>query len=262
MSDVNPYEKNPYASPEEPKAVFDYHRSSGSREPALPLHMTLWHKTGLFWSQPCEMSVWEDRMTISGKHLDASITIPRDVAHDQVTPRLLDMIIRKDSGRKFRMGYPKGDPDRNLTLARLETWMDWLVADDPEAAEKRVVENLKKWACSMVLHYISWILVLLMIFWGIFFIACMVWDNGNVMTPLLGVLGLPVFINVVFWIFLRGGGMWILYVIILFYSLLFLTGLASRNPIIILFSGAVVYHSGRALSGFAYCRPMVRELRM
>ena len=58
------------------------------------------------------------------------------------------------------MKYPKTDPNKNLMLARLETWLDPDIADDPDAAQQRVDNRLKKWVCSMVTHYISFLLAL------------------------------------------------------------------------------------------------------
>ena len=243
---------NPYAYTEESEIVFP--RSSGDQtgEPALPLAMTVFLKTGFLSSTPCQLSVTEDQMEFSAMRLQEPVTVQRLTAREQVKLRLLDMKIRGDNGRKYRMKYPKADPDKNLKLARLETWLAPDLADDPDATLRRVDNRLKKWACSMVTHYISFLLALQvigLILITIGFVAALAHERQNMefedtamMTFVLGFVVLLVASNATILILLRFGQMWALYFATMLYSLFCLLALISLSIIAALLGGLVVYY--------------------
>ena len=256
MSDVNPY-----AYTEEPDFVFPKQRGSQTGEPALPLNMSLIHKTGVFSSRLCQMSVTEDQIEISGMHLEEPVTIQRHIAREQVKLRLLDMIIRDDNGRKYRMKYPKTDPEKYLTLARLEAWLDPDLSDDPETAQQRVDNRLKKWTCSIVNNWISCLLVLQGIALFFITIACVVIATSHqrrddsaeamiFMVVVLGWIGFLVASNITFPVLLRFGQMWALYFVMMLYSLFCLVALVNISPVGILIGAAVVYQAVKARSDY------------
>lgn len=262
MSDVNPY-----AYTEEPDFVFPKQHGSRTGEPALPLNMSLVHKTGVFSSRLCQMSVTEDQIEISGMHLEEPVTIQRHTARDQVKLRLLDMKIRDDNGRKHRMKYPKTDPEKYLTLARLEAWLDPDLTDDPETAQQCVDNRLKKWTCCMVTNWITCLLVLQILALIIVVIGCVVavmsvknGDDGETMIFMIVVLGWVGFLvasNITFLVLLRFGQMWALYLVIMLYSLFCLVSLIGFNPVGILIGGAMIYQSVKARSDYIRLSPQV-----
>ena len=260
---------NPYAYTEEPDFVFSRQQGSQTGEPALPLNMSLVHKTGVFSSCPCQMSVTEDQIEISGMHLEEPVTIRRLTARDQVKLRLLDMKIRDDNGRKYRMKYPKTDPEKYLTLARLETWLNPDMTDNPEAARQRVDNRLKKWTCSMVSNWITGLLALqiigtiaLAIVWVVFVSG----DESEVdevpvriasLALIVGVVVLLVVPNITFLLLLRSGQMWVLYFIILFYALFGLLGLLVFRLIEIMIGATLIYYSVKAVSDYKRLSPQI-----
>ena len=256
MSDVNPY-----AYTEEPDFVFSGQLGSRTGEPALPLNMSLFHKAGVFSSRSCQMSVTEDRIEISGMHLHEPVTVQRLTARDQVKLRLLDMKIRDDNGRKYRMKYPKSDPEKYLTLARLETWLDPDLTDDPETSMQRVDNRLKKWTCCMVVNWITGLLVLQILLLIIIAVASVVIATNRetdadtaeamiIMVVTLVWVGFLVASNITLLVLLRYGRMWALYLVTMLYSLFCLVALINISPVGILIAGAMIYHSVKARSDY------------
>jgi len=259
---------NPYAYTEEPDFVFSRQQGSQTGEPALPLNMSLVHKTGVFSSRLCEMSVTEDQIEISGMHLEESVTIQRLTARDRVKLRLLDMKIRDDNGRKHRMKYPKADPEKYLTLARLETWLNPDLTDDPEAARRQVDNRLKKWTCSMVCNSLIALLVLQVM--GLVLVVSFMRLTNNpggeteeamiIMSLLLGGFAVSHFIVLAL---LRFGRMRVLWIVIIFYSLFFLSSLLSLTSLNIigvfgaLICGAIIYYSVKAMSDYKRLSPRI-----
>jgi len=252
---------NPYAYTEESEIVFPQNRDGQTSEPLLPLTMELFQRTGLFSSRPCQLLVTDNQLEISGMHLQDPITVQRYGAYRQIKLRLLDMKIRGDDGRKCRLRYPKADPEKNLTLARLETWLNPHATDDPETANRKVDRCLKKWACKMVTHYISFLLVLQVI--GLILItigAIVSYENYSRVFPdhddevgpllfsviLVGSVALMVLCNAAFLIFIRLGKIGILYFVIVLYSLFCLSALMTLSFIAVAFGGLVVYYSVKA----------------
>jgi hypothetical protein len=219
------------------------------------------------------MSVTEDQMEISGMHLEEPVTVQRMTARGQIKLQLLDMKIRADDGRRYRMKYPKNDPQKCLVLARLEAWLDPDFPNDPDVAQQRVDKCLKKWACRMVTHYISFLLALQIIGLTFIVIGLVVtlqqgeenvspFEETALMIVGLGLVTLMVGANATFLILIRLGQMWILYFVILFYSLICPIGLVSLSPIAIAIGGLVIYYSIKAMSDYKRLSPEIGGIIM
>ena len=216
------------------------------------------------------MSVTEDQMEISGMHLEEPVTVQRITAREQVKLRLLDMKIRGDDGRRYRLRYSKADPEKNLTLARLEAWLDPDFTDDPETANQFVDRRLKKWSCRMVTHWIAGLLVLQVIGLISVAIACVIsmsnlqndlpgeWEEGMIIAFVaLGFVALLVGGNITFLVLLRFGQMWTLYFVMMFYSLFCLLSLVNVNPVGILIGGLLIYYSVKAKGDYKRLSPQI-----
>jgi len=251
---------NPYAYTEEPDFVFSKQHAGRAGEPALPLNMPLFHQTSVFLARPCQMAVTEDQIEISGMHLDEPVTVQRLAARDQVKLRLLGMKIRDDNGRKYRLKYLKSDPEKYLTLARLEAWLDPDLTDDPEAAQQRVDHRLKIWTCCMVTNWMTGLLVIqgFVLMAAITIVAALAFDNGRdwiyenmaytiVMLCFVALVTAP---NVVFLILIQFGRIGILSFVIGFYSFFGLIALITFSPIAALIAGLLIYYSVKARSDY------------
>lgn len=258
---------NPYAYTEESEIVIPRSPGSQTGEPALPLEMTVFLKTGFLSSTPCQLSVTEEQMEFSAMRLQEPVTVQRLTARGQVKLRLLDMKIRGDNGRKYRMKYPKADPEKHLTLARLETWLNPDLADDPDAAQQRVDNRLKKWVCSMVTHYISFLLalqVIALILLSVVWVVALAVDRPNwdaedtVMSAIkLGFVVMLVASNATILILLRFGQMWVLYFAIMLYSLFCLIALVNLSILAAVLGGAVIYYSVKAMGDYKRLSPQI-----
>ena len=241
MPDVNPYAENPYASPEEPKAVFPHGGRAG--ESGFLLTMPLLHG---FFSRPCELSVTEDRMEISAAHLEEPVTIFRETAQRQVKLRLRDMVVRGNDGRKYHLVYRRDDRDKLLTLARLEAWMN------PHLTE---IDCLKKWTSAVVQMLLITLLALppgMMLMLCIFFLAGQTnWETFAGIMVFLGWFSLLMAPNAIF-LLLRFRKMWAHYLVIAMYSFICLIViLVSEKFIGIFFFGLIVYQSVKALRDYS-----------
>ena len=116
-----------------------------------PLTMQLTHKiSSLFLNiVPCQMAVMQDRLEISGNHLNEPVTVQRPNAQKQVKLGTYKMVIRSGNGRKYHLHYPATESDLPLKLARLDAWM----GNKPDDSAQDVDHCLKKWACRKVAYW-------------------------------------------------------------------------------------------------------------
>jgi len=116
-------------------------------EPRTPIHLLLKHKTGVFSSRRCEMTVLQDRLIVEGAHLEEPVVVERDQAVIQF--KMTRLILHAPGQGRYKFTYIKG-PGKELKFARLETWADPRSLDsDPQTNRLHVEQELKK-HCSWV----------------------------------------------------------------------------------------------------------------
>ena len=245
-------ETNPFAYTEESPLPRSF--SQGNQEPHLPITLWLKHKTGVFSSKPCKMTVTENQVEINGEHLAGPIVIERNKANHGIKLRLLDMIVRDEYGRKFRMIYSKDDSDRFLALARLEAW---LYPEDAEGEYDYVLKRLKHWTCALVKNWLLCLSVLQ--FLALIYFVIMFAVNPPDGAPaervfiilfLLIWIGFLIATNLLWLTLLRSGRMGALYGVIGVYSLFCLMALATINVLGFIFGVVMIIMSFKASKDF------------
>ncbi|MCL2349374.1 MAG: hypothetical protein FWC50_14075 [Planctomycetaceae bacterium] len=116
-------------------------------EPRTPVHLSLKHKTGVFSSKRCEMTVLHDRLIVEGAHLEEPVVVERN--HAVIKFKMTRLILNAPGQGKYKFAYIK-DLEKELKFARLETWADpRSLGSDPQANYHHVEQELKK-HCSWV----------------------------------------------------------------------------------------------------------------
>jgi hypothetical protein len=119
-----------------------------SHEPRVPIVLSL--KRGLFGGK-VTLEVTRDQCEISGDSLTEPIVVLREDAHDLMRMKNNKLIVRTEDGRKFSFRYGR-DKQRELALARLETWHRQRWHDAGGRAYESVSELLKKNVIRPLLH--------------------------------------------------------------------------------------------------------------
>ena len=148
---------NPFAYYEESLPVrqaeigFNESADSGegtSHEPRVPIVLPL--KRGMFGGHTT-LEATRDQCEISGESLAEPIVVSREEAANGIKVKSNKLIIRTDDGRKYSFRYRR-DKQRELMLARLETWRRQRWHDAAAGAYESVSELLKKHVIRITLH--------------------------------------------------------------------------------------------------------------
>jgi hypothetical protein len=138
---------NPYTYTEEPAhpvTTWDSETEAG-QEPVTPFEISL--SRGIF-VKCTTLSVFHDRCELSGGQLDGTV-IPRNEAAKRIWVTTQAIVFRSDSGSRWTFRY-KRDQQRELKLARLETWCKQSWSGDPLGAYHSVFSLLKRNVCTPV----------------------------------------------------------------------------------------------------------------
>ncbi|MDR1960045.1 MAG: hypothetical protein LBQ54_13535 [Planctomycetaceae bacterium] len=144
-----PSEENPYAYhepedlPHTPFRVTDDGNTISDTEPRTPVKLLLKRKRFPLVSRLCELTVTENMFFIEETCLEP-VELERESVYEVIRFCLNGFIIRVPGGRKYRFSAKK-DPEKELKLARLETWCRTISHEDPVATQNRVGQNLRKW---------------------------------------------------------------------------------------------------------------------
>ena len=257
MSDTNPF-----AYTEESPLPRDYSSQHQGQHAQFSIYLK--HKTGTFSSRPCVMRVTENQAEILGEHLPDPILIDKDEATKQIKLRLLDMIVRNEEGRKYRMIYSKSDTDRALSLARLDAWLRPELTQTPEETYQYLLKRLTHWTCGLVKNWLLCLSVLQ--FLVLVFLVVLYIVSPPVNAPegmnliLIFVLAWVVFLiatNLLWLTLLRFGKVGALYGVIGVYMLFCLVALVEMNIVGIVIGAALVSMAFRANSDFRRLKPQI-----
>ena len=148
---------NPFAYYEESLPVrqanigFNESAESGegtSHEPRVPIVLPL--KRGMF-GRHVTLEATRDQCEISGGSLSEPVVISREEAATGLKLKSNKLIVRTGDGRKYKFRFRR-DKQRELMLARLETWRRQRWHDAAAGAYESVSELLKKHVIRITLH--------------------------------------------------------------------------------------------------------------
>ena len=221
---------NPYAYYEESQPVrqaeigFNESAESGEgrlHEPRVPIVLPL--KRGMFGSH-VTLEATRDHCEISGGSLSEPVVISREEAVKGMKLKSNKLIIRTGDGRKFSFRYRR-DKQRELMLARLETWRHQRWHDAAAGAYESVFELLKKHVTRITLHnmialtVLQGLPVLIMLVFGLMAIRMAVQKGGFEMLLLflVGILfyAIPAGVTLVLAVALGMRQIWALYATLL-----------------------------------------------